>query len=142
MGERYDSMVRAAFDTAGRRYYKMILAWEFIRRASPFALGAAALGGLGYLAHLAWVAVTDTVDSPAATPVTAPAPVRTGSVFGAVPMWMWLLGAALVVVIAWMCRPGQVTTRSERRLRAIPAVALVLLLAGIAGVTLSATVGT
>lgn len=142
MGHRYDTMRNAAFDTAGRRMWRLIMAWEAICHVGPWVLAAAILGGVGWLAHRVWVWVADRLHQASLNTQPAPAaPHHALGALSAVPAWLWVLGALLALALVWMCRPGGYPTPGQKRLRVIPVFGLVIVAAGIAGLALAGPVG-
>lgn len=137
MGRRWTMMLDEAYAVMARRYAGLLIAAHWVWKALPWTIGALILGGLGYLAHAAWVAVTTPGPTPAPDPVPA-VPVHTGGVLGAVPVLLWALAAVLIVLIALLSLPGLLPTRRVRRLRVVNACALLIVAAGIAGYGLSA----
>ena len=128
MGVKYERMLNAALDAKGREWRNWIIGWEITRRVAPWVLASLLLGGLGYMAHAAWVWMTG---------VSVPDVSPSGNVLAAVPAWLWILGAVLAAVTAWLFRPGRLVVPSAARLRIIPACALVIVAAGVIGVSLS-----
>jgi len=138
VGLGYQIMKAAAYDTMGRRHARLIIAWEITRRVAPWALAAVLLGGLGYAARWLWLHVSTATAQPDVAVVPGPS---VAQALGAVPPWLWIAAAVLAAVLLWQFRPGRVTTPRERRLRAIPALGMVVVVAGMVGVALSAITG-
>lgn len=136
MGRRWTMMLDEAYAAQARRYAALLIGLHWTIKTLPWVAGAAALGGLGFLAHAGWERLT------AADPVqTTTTPVHADPI-GAVPVWLWVLAAVLLLILVWLFRPGQyVVTPSARRLRLVPAFGLLIVVFGIAGVSLSAVTG-
>jgi hypothetical protein len=124
MGYKWDRMVDAALDAKGREWRNGILAAVAVRKAAPFIGVSLLLGGLGYLAHWAWVRATAVL-----TGATMPQTV------GAMPGWLWLTLGAIVAAMFWLFRPGRLVIRPQARI--VQASVLLILFAGVLGFGLS-----
>lgn len=137
MGRRYDTMRHAAFEAKGREWSNVIVTWEAIRMAAPYVAGAALLGTLGWLGYAGWHALT----GGAAHTDDAAVPVATTVSVGAVPGWLWITAVALAGTAVALFRPGRIMTGRERQRRWVYLAAIVIALAGLAGLGLSMATG-
>jgi hypothetical protein len=133
MGHRYNLMRESAFREKGRDWRNLIVAWEFTRMSAPWVLGAAVVGGLGWLAYDAWHAITTAT----AHAHNAAVPVTSAVSLGAVPAWLWIAAGAVVLGAVAVFRPGQIMTPRRQRLRLVHGFVLLIAFAGVVGLGLS-----
>jgi hypothetical protein len=134
MGRAYDIMRDEAWATTGRKWRRVIVAWEISRAVAPWAAGAALIGAAGYAAWWAWTAWVLPMFTPDPSRVNAAAPAAVAADHGSVPVWVWVTGLALLGYLLWLFRPGRVVVYRQRRMVQVMAIGFAF--AGLLGVTL------
>lgn len=122
MGHNYNIMRDSAYRKKGEDLRDVIIAWETIKTVAPFAVAALLMGGLGYALFWLWTTVSTAFGADG------------GPTLPSLPGLVWAAFIGLPVGLFLIFRPGRIVLHRTRR--ALEAAALLIVVAGVAGLGL------